>query len=116
MARYENTRAHYRIVYPVTARPRFRASEGGWDHAVIDCSERGVRFHNARPPAPVVGSAMEGTLFFPDGQQERISGVVVRTFQGEVALHLTVRHLSFNLMIQQQRYIKEKFPLFNLID
>lgn len=115
MSRYENARAHYRVVYPVTARPRFREFGAGADHSVMDCSERGLRFLNARPPSPPVGSEVDGTIIFPDGEEHRVAGVVVRSFQGEVALHLTARPIPFTLIIQQQRYLRQKFPLNELM-
>lgn len=115
MSRQENARAHYRVVYPATARPRFREFGVGVEHVVIDCSEKGLRFRNARPPMPRVGSEVEGTIEFPDGEEQRVAGVVVRTWEGEVAVHLSSRPIPFTRIIQQQRYLRLKFPLNQLI-
>lgn len=115
MSRQENARAHYRVVYPVTARPRFREFGLGVEHTVLDCSEKGLRYRSARPPTPAVGSEVEGTIEFPDGEEQRVEGIVVRTFSGEVALHLAARPIPFTRIIQQQRFLRQKFPLDELM-
>lgn len=115
MSRQENARAHYRVVYPATARPRFREFGVGVEHVVIDCSEKGLRFRNARPPLPRVGTEVEGTIEFPDGEEQRVEGVVVRIFDKDVAVHLTGRPIPFTRIIQQQRFLRQKFPLNELI-
>ena len=115
MSRQENARAHYRVVYPVSARPRFREYGLGVEHVVLDCSEKGLRYRSSRPPTPSIGSEVEGTVEFPDGEEHRISGIVVRTHQGEVALHLADRPIPFTRIIQQQRFLRQKFPLNELV-
>ena len=115
MSSKENSRAHYRVVYPATARPAFREFGRGLEHVVLDCSEKGVRYRVARPPAPPIGSEVEGTIEFPDGEEHRVGGIVVRTFNGEVALHLTLESIPFTRIIQQQRFLRQKFPLNELI-
>ncbi|HEX6925301.1 MAG TPA: PilZ domain-containing protein [Longimicrobiaceae bacterium] len=115
MSRHENVRAHYRVVFPTSARPRFREFGIGAEHEVIDCSEKGVRYRSSRPPIPAIGSEVEGTIEFTDGEHHRIAGIVVRTAGDEVALHLTIRPIPFTRIIQQQRYLRQKFPLNELI-
>lgn len=115
MNRQENARSHYRVVYPLAARPRLREFGLGVEHAVLDCSEKGLRYSSARPPLPPVGSEVEGTIEFPDGEEQRIAGIVVRTFNGEVALHLASRPIPFTRIIQQQRFLRQKFPLNELV-
>ena len=115
MSRQENARAHYRVVYPATARPRFREFGVGVEHMVLDCSEKGLRFRSARPPIPAIGSEVEGTIEFPDGEELRVAGIVVRTRDGEVAVHLSARPIPFTRIIQQQRFLRQKFPLNELI-
>jgi hypothetical protein len=114
-SRQENARAHYRVVYPVAARPLLREFGMGAEHTVLDCSEKGVRYKVARLPAPPVGTEVEGTIQFPDGEEQRVGGVVVRTYEGEVALHLTGRPIPFTRIIQQQRFLRQKFPLNELM-
>lgn len=115
MNRHDNAREHYRVVYPVAARPVFREFGAPADHPVADCSERGVRYLSGESRTPPVGSVVEGTIVFPDGSEVRVGGVVVRTWQAEVALHLTGQPIPFTTIIQQQRYLRQNFPLNELM-
>lgn len=115
MTRHENTREHYRIVYPVAARPLFREFGVGDAHVVLDCSEKGVRYRSARGLVPPVGALVEGTIIFADGEEERVAGIAVRTHQGEVALHLTAQPIPFQRIMEQQRFLRQNFPLNELM-
>lgn len=115
MNRHDNVRQHYRVVYPVAARPVFREFGARVDHPVADCSERGLRYLSAEARTPPVGSMIEGSIVFPEGTEVRVAGVVVRTRQSEVALHLTGEPIPFHVIIQQQRYLRQNFPLNALI-
>lgn len=115
MNRQENARAHYRVVYPALARPRFREYGLGVEHWVIDASERGLRYLSARTPLPRPGTRVVGTVEFPDGGEIRIEGVVVRVIQDEIALHLDEAPIPFTRIIQQQRFLRLNFPLSEMM-
>jgi hypothetical protein len=115
MSTEDNARAHYRVVYPVAARPVFREFGAAADHTVADCSERGLRYFSGEGRTPSVGAAVEGTIVFPDGSEVRVAGVVVRTWQQEVALHLSTGPIPFPTIIAQQRFLRQQFPLNELM-
>lgn len=106
MKGYDNERAHYRVVFPVSGRPHFQEFGGNVSHSVVDCSESGLRFLSANPTPPLPGAEIEGTIVFPDGEEARIEGVVVRSLRGEVAVHLVSRPIPFAVIVQQQRYLR----------
>ena len=115
MSRQENARAHYRVVYPVSARPVFREFGASAPHQVGDCSERGLRYLSGEGRTPSIGAEVEGTITFPDGTETRVAGVVVRTWEKEVALHLTTDPIPFPVIIAQQRFLRQNFPLNQLM-
>ena len=115
MSRHENVREHYRVVFPVTARPAFREFGAAASHTVADCSERGMRYLSGEGRTPSVGAEVEGTIIFPDGTERRVAGVVVRTWEREVALHLSGEPIPFQTIIAQQRFLRQQFPLNELM-
>jgi hypothetical protein len=106
--RDENTRQHFRIVYPWQERPRFIFQRSICE--VIDCSERGLRFRLTAPPFPSAGEEIEGKLRLQRGQEVSLSGMVVRVDDGEVALRLTEPGVSFYVILKEQIHLRTLQP------
>jgi hypothetical protein len=100
----ENRRQHYRIMYPTSERPRFVFANA--ISAVIECSERGVRFRTAGEP-PELGSRISGRMGMRHGQELRISGTVVWSDESIVALHLDKDPIPFLAMMREQLYLRQ---------
>ena len=102
---YHYDRAYYRLVYPMTLRPRLWI--GTLNYEVVDLSEQGIRFIHAGPDGPGVGTDLIGRLRLPTGAVLDIEGTVVWVSLPSVALTLS-KGVPFGVMIDQQRYISQR--------
>lgn len=100
-------RSHYRIDYPILERPVLEVQ--GVPHAVLDCSERGIRyrFENAEP---IVGAVVTGTVRFHDGAAIEVTGVVVRRQDSCAALALEKPGIPLKLLLDEQRRLRRRYP------
>lgn len=103
-------RAHYRIQYPVLERPRFTLD--GREHEVLNCSEMGVCYVVQGECGVVPGDVVHGRLRFSRGDEVEIEGVVVRVQDGTVALHLSGMPIPFIVILDEQRYLRQKYPMW----
>jgi hypothetical protein len=94
------SRRYYRVQYPSTLRPQLRLD--GLLLAVIDLCEQGLRFAKGSAGAGELGTTLEATLQFRDGQSMTVRGSVVRITARDVAIALE-RGLSLNLIRREQR-------------
>ncbi|MGH7620506.1 MAG: PilZ domain-containing protein [Gemmatimonadaceae bacterium] len=99
-------RALYRIVYPMDERPNFEI--GRFVYEVIDCSERGIRYHVKDRRVPAVGTPLGGVLQFRRGGEIEITGEVIRTRAGTVALALDLPGIPFSDILGEQRYLRAR--------
>lgn len=107
----ENRRGSYRIQFPADARPRLLLDSPGSVHPVcevIECSERGLRFHVPTRWLLPVGTAVSGRVLFPRGAEARVAGTVVRMQQDEVALMLGREGIPLATIIDEQRYLRAR--------
>jgi len=103
----DNSRRHFRIVYPWEERPRFVIGNSICE--VLDCSERGLRFRLPETPYPSPGDEIHGKLRLPRGNDVLISGVVVRVeAEGEIALELSDPGVSFYLILKEQIHLRKR--------
>ena len=111
---FPHHREHYRVRYPSIAHPVFVPNDEQKIHQVVDCSEKGFRF---RPPLtedmrlPGVGEVTQGEIHFQSGRVARVSGVVVRIQDREVAVHLTEEPIPFGVVVQEQIFLRRHFPI-----
>lgn len=106
------SRALYRIVYPVNERPIFEI--GRFAYEMIDCSERGLRYEVNDGIVPALGTPLGGTLKFRSGSGVEVTGEVIRTLDGTVALALDPPGVPFSVILAEQRYLRSRG--FNLRD
>lgn len=99
----QNRRAHYRIIYPATARPRFVYGSSISD--VIECSERGLRFRTAGVP-PADGARVSGRLSMRHGKEFRVSGKVVWGNEHVIALFLDKTPIPFLAIMREQLHLR----------
>jgi hypothetical protein len=96
----------YRIVYPMDERPTIEI--GRFEYQVIDCSERGIRYNVDDRRVPTLGTPLGGTLLLRRGTRVEVSGEVIRTRAGTVALALDAPGISFRHILGEQRYLRAR--------
>jgi len=99
----DSRRAVYRITYPLSERPEFVI--GRREHAVVDCSERGLRFEVSGAQAPALNSLLEGIVRFRRGEQVRVTGTVLRCDGSTAVIVLQGPGIAFSHIIAEQRYL-----------
>lgn len=106
----EDRRRHYRLVYPLTARPSLRLADGK-SFVILDSSAGGVRIRvdkdwPGRRESDVAGSITlcNGATLSFRGQARIISDKVVAIIF-EPGAGLTPAH-----MLDEQRWLKTRFP------
>jgi PilZ domain len=100
-------RSLYRVAYPLAERPTFRV--GRYAYAVVDCSERGIRYEVANRRLPSLGTPLGGVLEFRrEGASVEISGEVIRTRGMIVALALDAPGIPFSHILAEQRYLRAR--------
>jgi c-di-GMP-binding flagellar brake protein YcgR len=98
-------RAHYRILYPLAARPKLLIE--GYTYEVLDISEGGLRYRTGPHAAPNIGESFRGTVRVRRGEMIHTHGNVVRHANGEVAARLVVG-IPFQTIMEEQRYVFEQ--------
>lgn len=96
-------RAVFRIRYPDEARPQLTAFAR--DFEIVDFSEAGMRvcLNGAPPPA---SQSIKGQIRFATGGTAEISGFVVRSNDGCVAVKFA-KSLSPALIMNEQRWLRD---------
>ena len=108
---HPHDRAFFRLRYPRAARPEFRPALDAPALPVVDCSEGGFRFRTAPDlPVPAPGEVASGEIHFRSGHSTRVAGVVVRVQDEEVAVHLTELAIPFAVVLQEQRFVRQRYP------
>jgi hypothetical protein len=99
-------RALYRVIYPLIERPTFQV--GRLRYEVIDCSERGLRYEVKDRRVPALGTPLGGLLLFRRGGSIDLTGEVIRTRVGTVALALDSPGIPFGDILAEQRYLRSR--------
>jgi hypothetical protein len=99
-------RALYRVVYPLTERPVLEI--GRFTYEVIDCSERGLQYEVKNRRVPAIGTPLGGTLVFRRGESLELTGEVIRTRKGAVALALDTPGIPFAEILAEQRHLRAR--------
>ena len=106
----ENRREHYRIIYPVSCRPKLVINNKQYE--VIDISEKGVRFLHQGTCTLQPGSETRIKITFHNGVSLDIKCKVLR-FNDTAAILSLLQDIPFEIIIEEQRYIKKSFPDLN---
>ena len=78
---------------------------------VTEVSEGGMRMIVNSLNSMYKGLSVKGILNLNDEDQVEIEGAVLRFDQGEVIVQLR-KGPTFKIMVEQQRHIKTKYPVF----
>lgn len=106
---YPAEREHFRVVYPLTARPRITIDER--EYAVVDCSEGGLRYDSRMEPAPELGTAVIARIRFRRGAELDVAGRIVRVQSGTIAVRLDLPGIPMATILDEQRYLRTNFPM-----
>lgn len=99
-----NLRDYYRITFPVGGRPWLLLDDRIFP--VLDCSERGLRILADEPLRPAVDEAVRGKVRFPTGEEQEVTGWVLRHTPDGAALSLTGRGIHFGTILRLQLFVR----------
>lgn len=105
----EQKRKYYRLKYPKRARPFVRF--GNEMFQVTEVSEGGIRMVTNPLTEMYKGLSVKGILNLNEDDVIEIEGAVLRFDNEEVIIQLK-KGPTFKIMVDQQRYIRTKFPAF----
>jgi len=99
-------RAYFRVVYPVSARPRLTIEMQIYE--VLDISEKGVRFHIGNKIFPF-DEIIKAMVTFHDKENLVLEGKVIRKEEDEVALLLT-EAIPYRRIVKEQQFLIKNYP------
>jgi hypothetical protein len=102
---FEHERAHFRIQYPMAARPRFRL--GGEVYEVVDLSEGGLRFRTPQPLLLDYDQPLQGVIRFHRGEESAVTGRVLRLDGRDVVLRID-SGVTFRTVMEEQRWLLQQ--------
>ena len=98
-------RAHERVQYAATERPRLTVRDASYE--VLDCSERGLLLARSGEALAEAGLDVHGTLRFPTGVEVTVEGVVVRAQQDAVAIQFTGLWIPREVILAELRRLRQ---------
>ena len=100
-------RTHFRVEYPIKARPQFEIKN--LKFSIINLSESGVLFSLKKGEGRVtVGRRMRGVITFKDNEKHLIEGKIIRHAGETVAIHLT-QGIPLQRIMKEQRWLLSEF-------
>ena len=96
-------RASERFAYRPEARPLFIIGDKAYE--IIDLGERGLRLHCGDPERWLLGSVLEGTVWFQRDSRMTVQGTVVRANAGELVLKLDGNGIPPRALLDEMRYV-----------
>lgn len=114
--RKSQRREYFRVVYPIDACPEIK----NLNAKVIDISIKAVRFElnisDAQKAGLAIGKTIDMQFKFPDGEEKKIAGVIVRQLEDQFGKRafvcLFVKEQSPELVNKEQAYLLKHFPDF----
>jgi hypothetical protein len=97
-------RSRERYPYAPEVSPLLVIGERAYE--IIDVGEHGVRARCGDPERWLLGSVVEGSVWFQRDSKVRIEGTVVRAGAGELVLKLTGDGISSRTLLDELRYVR----------
>ena len=105
MTNFIDRRAHERVQYTTSERPRLTTAGGSYE--VLDCSERGLLIVRS-PTAPVeAGIDIQGRVRFPTGVEVPVEGVVQRAQEDAIAIQFTGIWIPRDVILAELRRLRQ---------
>jgi hypothetical protein len=98
-------RSEYRVVYPLTDRPRLRIDRN--EYEILNLSEGGLRFQLKKPLDQGIDPTVAGTVIFPDGNNAPVEGTLLRTEENDLAVRLSQK-IPYRRIVQEQLRLARK--------
>ena len=98
----QERRARERLPYANESRPLLIIGEHAYE--IIDIGERGLRASCGDPERWLLGSVVEGSVWFQRDSRVRIQGMVLRAGGGELALRLGGEGIPPRALLDELRY------------
>ncbi len=99
-------RQHYRIEYPLQARPRLDI--GTRAYQVLDVSERGLRLVWESGSTPSVGWKFHGVLTLANGDRIKVDGHVLRVEAEQISIQLS-SGVPLSRIMSEQLYLLRSY-------
>ncbi|MFT5433342.1 MAG: hypothetical protein ACI9OJ_004048 [Myxococcota bacterium] len=109
MSTQTQSRAHFRVGYPLAERPQLIVGDAV--HQVMDCCEAGFRYYSAGFEMPEIGAWLEGRIRFRRGATVSVRGRVVWAEKGQIAVSLTDARIPLSIIYDEQRYLRKNYPV-----
>ena len=97
-------RSYFRVQYPEEYRPKITIR--GIDYTIIDICEIGIRFHNPMNNK-LPGDIFQAVVTLHDQDVINIVGRVIRVFDAEAAMMMTIRGIPYRKIISEQAYLRQ---------
>jgi hypothetical protein len=104
----QNTRRHYRIPYPVAARPE--GSFAGKPFFVVDLSEEGTKIQFVDSVQMPKGQLIRSRIKFQDGEVFEITGKVIRQESPVLIVVHLIEGIPLSKIMSEQRFLIQSFP------
>ena len=105
MTNFIDRRAHERVQYGVTERPRLTIGRASYE--VLDCSERGLLLARSGDELAEQGLDIQGKVRFPTGVEVLVEGVVLRAQEDAIAIQFTGLWIPRDVILGELRRMKQ---------
>jgi hypothetical protein len=101
VSNFIDRRAHERVQYAATERPRLMV--GAASYEVLDASERGLLVARSGDALAEQGLDIQGKVRFPTGVEVTIEGVVLRAQEDAIAIQFTGLWIPRDVILAELR-------------
>ncbi len=105
MTNFIDRRAHERVQYAHTERPRLVV--GAASYEVLDCSERGLLIARSSAAPAEKGVDIQGKVRFPTGVEVPVEGVVLRAQEDGIAIQFTGIWIPRDIILAELRRLRQ---------
>ena len=102
----QERRRYYRIEYPASMRPILKIRKHEFE--VVNISEKGVMFLADKKIK--FGRWVSGEVTFYDGQTVGIEGKIVRKYENNIGMFLTIKSIQYSKILSEQRLLARFKP------
>lgn len=107
----EQRREYFRVEFPLGFRPKLSIMGDSFD--VLDISECGIRFLIGDDVNFIIGTHINGSIRFSDGEELVCKGVVLRKEFGSVAVHHDVPVPLARIRLEHLNLIRNFYSKYN---
>ena len=102
----QEKRRYFRIDYPASMKPTIKIRKHEFE--VVNISEKGVMFLAEKKIK--FGRWVSGEVTFYDGQSMGIEGKIVRKYENNIGMFLTIKSIPYSRILSEQRFLARFKP------